>query len=85
MDPTIRDGEVMLLEGVVPAGDRQGIFLVQIDRQAAVRRLQALPGGLIQVAADNARYPAFSVPDGSGKAADGFLVLARILRTLNRP
>jgi len=85
MDPTIRDGETMLLEGVVPADDRHGIFLVQIDRQVAVRRLQALPGGLIQVAADNARYPSFSVPDGSRKAADGFLILARILRTLHRP
>ena len=80
MEPTIRSGELVLIEKIDPAvrpGD--GIYIVRLDGTVAVKRLQSLPGGVIRVSSDNKNFTPYDV--GPDDTVD-FAVLGRVLAGL---
>lgn len=56
MEPTLRAGDVILIDHRACRPDREGIYIMRVGEMLLVKRLQALPGGKIRVASDN---PAF--------------------------
>ena len=62
MEPTLRPGDVILVDhraaGSLP---RDGIYVLRMDDTLLVKRLQRLPGGVIEVTSDNPAYKPFSI------------------------
>ena len=56
MEPTLRAGDVILIDHRACRPDREGIYIMRVGEMLLVKRLQALPGGKIRVTSDN---PAF--------------------------
>lgn len=56
MEPTLRAGDVILIDRSSSRPDREGIYIMRMGEMLLVKRLQALPGGRIRVISDN---PAF--------------------------
>lgn len=72
MEPTLRSGDMILIDRRAMQPDREGIYLLHMDGMLLARRLQALPGGLVKVTSDNPAVEAFQVKladIGSGKLA----------------
>lgn len=70
MEPTLRAGDMILIDRRAMRPDREGIYLLHMDGMLLARRLQALPGGLVKVSSDNPAVEAFQVKladIGSGK------------------
>lgn len=57
MEPTLRAGDVVLIDHRARRPDREGIYILRLGEMLLVKRLQALPGGLVRVVSDN---PAFA-------------------------
>lgn len=57
MEPTLRAGDVVLIDHRAQRPDREGIYILRLGEMLLVKRLQALPGGLVRVVSDN---PAFA-------------------------
>ena len=57
MEPTLRAGDVILIDVRASSPDREGIYIIRMDGMLLVKRIQALPGGNLQVTSDN---PAFT-------------------------
>lgn len=66
MEPTLKSGDVVLINRtqVSPVGG--GIFVIEQDGALLVKRLGALPGGKVLVMSDNGRYDAYELAEGSG-------------------
>lgn len=80
MEPTIRSGELVLIEKIDPSGrPGDGIYIVRLDGSVAVKRLQSLPGGVIRVSSDNKNFTPYDV--GPDDTVD-FAVLGRVLAGL---
>ena len=56
MEPTLRAGDVILIDHRACRPDREGIYIMRVGEMLLVKRLQAMPGGKIRVTSDN---PAF--------------------------
>lgn len=78
MEPTIKAGEFVLCstaEHHLKPGD--GIFVVRLEGDILVKRLQRLPGGVLQVSSDNsAFYKPFNVQINDGT---DFLILGKVV------
>jgi len=65
MEPTLRPGDVILVDhreaSTLP---RDGIYVMRMDGTLLVKRLQRLPGGIVNVTSDNAAYQPFTVTLG---------------------
>lgn len=61
MSPTLQGGDVIM----VNRSDTRladGIYVIQVDQEMRVKRLQTLPGGQVMVISDNRAFDAFNVP-----------------------
>lgn len=78
MEPTLRSGDVILLDRRATKPDREGIYILRMDGMLLVKRLQGLPGGMIKVASDNPAYESFTVrlAEMQGK---NFAILGRVV------
>lgn len=56
MEPTLRAGDVILVDHRACRPDREGIYILRMGEMLIVKRLQAVPGGQVRVISDN---PAF--------------------------
>ena len=58
MEPTIRDGDILLLNFQIDRQDvaNGGVFVVTIDGNLFVKRLQIMLDGSIQILSDNEFY-----------------------------
>lgn len=78
MEPTIKAGEYVLCskaEHHLKPGD--GIFVVRLEGDILVKRLQRLPGGILQVSSDNAAfYKPFNIDINDGT---DFLILGKVV------
>ena len=64
MEPTLRAGDIVLVHRGRGGPVRDGIHVVRISDSILVKRLQALPGGLIKVISDNPAFESFTIgPD----------------------
>jgi phage repressor protein C with HTH and peptisase S24 domain len=61
MEPTLRPGDVILVDRRDQAQRRDGIYVLRLDGTLLVKRLQKLPGGVIKVSSDNRSYEPFSL------------------------
>lgn len=78
MEPTISSGAMLLVNTSKTArlpGD--GIFVVRLEGDILVKRLQRVPGGKIKVSSDNAAYDAFHVSLDDGGV--DFALLGRVV------
>lgn len=79
MEDVLFDGDNILINRADTAAT-DGIFLITVDGELLVKRLQRLPGGRLQVISDNPDYPPFEVPikDDDDQRA-GFNVVGRVV------
>jgi phage repressor protein C with HTH and peptisase S24 domain len=64
MEPTLRAGDVILINRQATQPDREGVYILRMNGMLLVKRLQALPGGMIRVISDNAAFTSFDVTRG---------------------
>ncbi len=68
MEPDLQDGEIVMVDtSVADRVPRDGIYVVQIDHQVAVKRLQRLPGDQVKVMSSNRAYEPFTAHLGDGE------------------
>jgi len=68
MEPTLRPGDVILVNHRDTGPSRDGIYVLRMDDALLVKRLQRLPGGRIRASSDNPAYQPFEV-DVTGEVA----------------
>lgn len=78
MEPTLRSGDVLLLDRRATKPDREGVYIMRMNGMLLVKRLQALPGGIIKVTSDNAAYDPFTVRLAEMQDQD-FAILGRVV------
>jgi len=61
MEPTLRSGDTILVDRRATRPDREGVYIMRMNDMLLVKRLQALPGGIVKVASDNQAFAAFDV------------------------
>ncbi len=59
MAPTLRSGDIALVDGRSTWPDGEGIYLMRMNGTLLVKRLQALPGGVLKVTSDNPAFDSF--------------------------
>ncbi len=68
MEPDLHDGEIVMVDtSFANRVPRDGIYVVQIDHQVAVKRLQRLPGDQVKVMSSNRAYEPFTAHLGDGE------------------
>lgn len=76
MEPTLRAGDVILVDHRRSLPDREGIYVLRMDDALLVKRLQLQPGGKIVAISDNPNYKSFDVKPDAGLAVIGRVVWA---------
>jgi len=61
MEPTLRAGDVILVNRQACKPDREGIYILRVGEMLLVKRLQALPGGQVKVTSDNTAFDAWTI------------------------
>lgn len=61
MEPTLRAGDVILVNRQACKPDREGIYILRIGDMLLVKRLQAIPGGKVKVTSDNQAFDAWTI------------------------
>lgn len=74
MEPTLRAGDVILVDHRRSLPDREGIYVIRMDDALLVKRIQLQPGGRIVAASDNDNYKPFEL-----KLEDGLAVIGRVV------
>jgi phage repressor protein C with HTH and peptisase S24 domain len=76
MEPTLRAGDMILINIQANRPDYEGIYVLRIGDGLLVKNLQLLPGGRIQVSSDNPVYKPFELPSDGG---DGVAIIGRVV------
>ena len=79
MEPTLRSGDVILLDTKATEVS-EGIYVLRIDKALFVKRLHLLPGGQLNVSSDNPAYESFVID--LKDPPDDFAVIGRTLWSL---
>jgi phage repressor protein C with HTH and peptisase S24 domain len=67
MEPTVRDGDILLIDRDAAKIGSDGIYLIERDNQLFCKRLQKLFDGGVKIMSDNARYaPQQLSPEAAG-------------------
>lgn len=74
MEPTLRAGDVILVDHRRSQPDREGIYVIRMDDTLLVKRLQLQPGGRITAISDNISYKPFDLA-----LTDGLAVIGRVV------
>ena len=61
MVPTLRSGDVILVDRRATSPDREGIYIMRMAGMLLVKRLQALPGRRVRVTSDNPAFAPYEV------------------------
>lgn len=61
MEPTLRSGDTILVDRRATRPDREGVYILRMNEMLLVKRLQALPGGIVKVTSDNQAFATFDV------------------------
>lgn len=77
MEPTLREGDVILLNrAAISSPPREGIYALRIGNNLLVKRLQALPSGVIQATSDNRAYGPL---DLSSEYSENWEIIGRVV------
>lgn len=80
MEPMLRPGDIILVDKRdIPArGD--GIYVLRMDDVLLIKRLQKLPGGIVQVTSDNTIYKSFEIrQDQFASEPDRITIIGRVV------
>lgn len=83
MEPTLRPGDVILVNHRDQGQARDGIYVLRMDGTLLVKRLQRLPGGIIKVTSDNPAYAPFEVNARDMNTGD-IAIIGRVVWTARR-
>lgn len=61
MEPTLSQGDVVLVDRSTKRVTNDGLYIVRLDGSLLVKRVQALPGGVLKVTSDNSAYEPFTL------------------------
>ena len=61
MEPTLRAGDIILIDHRASRPDREGIYIIRMGEMLLVKRLQALPGAKVKVISDNAAFDSWTI------------------------
>ncbi|MDR4507691.1 MAG: helix-turn-helix domain-containing protein [Candidatus Brocadiaceae bacterium] len=61
MEPTLRAGDIILVVKQKASITRDGIYVLQMDSAALIKRIQRLPGGIVRITSDNLAYQPIEV------------------------
>jgi len=78
MEPTLRPGDIILVDRRDQAQRRDGIYVLRLDGTLLVKRLQKLPGGNIKVSSDNKSYDPFTLRLEEMEAQD-MAIIGRVI------
>lgn len=76
MEPTLRAGDVILVDHRRSQPDREGIYVIRMDDALLVKRIQLQPGGKVLATSDNTNYKAFELKQDDSVALVGRVVWA---------
>lgn len=80
MESTFSDGDLLLVDRGVTDLKMDAVYVMAIDDELYIKRVQRQPGGSVMLISDNQRYqPIVIRPDDIGS----FIVMARVLLTWN--
>ena len=82
MEPTLRPGDIILIDKSNSAASRDGIYVIRIDNALLVKRVQRLPGNIIKISSDNPTYEPFEV-NAADKHED-IAIIGRVVWTGRR-
>jgi len=83
MEPTLRPGDIILVDHRDQAQARDGVYVLRLDGTLLVKRLQKLPGGIIEVTSDNPAYKSFTLKLAEMKEQN-FDIIGRVVWTGRR-
>jgi phage repressor protein C with HTH and peptisase S24 domain len=61
MEPTLRGGDVVLIDHRACRPNREGIYILRLGDMLLVKRLQALPGNEVRVISDNPTFAPWQI------------------------
>lgn len=77
MEPTLRAGDVILVDHRRTTADREGIYVIRMDDALLVKRLQRQPGGRLVATSDNGVYAPFEIDLKATE--DGLAIIGRVV------
>jgi phage repressor protein C with HTH and peptisase S24 domain len=78
MEPTLRAGDVILVNRRATKPDREGVYILRLNGMLVVKRLQAMPGGRVRIISDNAAFTSFDVTNAELGGSD-IRVIGRVV------
>lgn len=82
MVPSLRPGDVILVDHSDNTAKRDGVYVLRMDGALLVKRLQRLPGAIIKVSSDNTLYVPFEI--NLSKIGDTVSIIGRVVWTGRR-
>lgn len=76
MEPTVRDGDILLIDRKIDRVTTDGIYLIERDNDLYCKRLQRRFEGGLTIMSDNPRYEAQHL---AGEASDALHVAGRVI------
>jgi len=70
MEPTLRPREPIVIDFGVRSIMGNGVYVIRIDGELFVKRLDKLPDGTVEVISDNKIYRSFTIKPESGLMLD---------------
>lgn len=83
MEPTLRSGDVILVDRRATRPDREGVYILRMNEMLLVKRLQALPGGVVRVISDNTAFSPFEIK-AADVGGDELAIIGRVVWTGRR-
>lgn len=75
MEPTLRAGDILLVDCRDVTAQRDGIYILRADNTLLVKRLQRLPGRRLKISSDNPAYVPFELD--LKQQTDEFVIVGR--------
>jgi len=82
MEPDLRAGDIILIDGTATSAKREGVYVIRMDDALIVKILQRLPGGVIKVVSRNSTYESFTVRADDHDA--NFTIVGRVVWACRR-
>lgn len=80
MEPTFEDGDMLLVDRGVNEVKIDAVYVLELNDELFVKRLQRRPNGDVLMLSDNKQYDSYTITEGD---RDRFRVLGRVVMTWN--
>ncbi len=79
MEPTLSDGDVVLVDLSDKQLDKDGVFAIQMDGNCYIKRLQLLPAGKLNVISDNTVFPPWELHLNDFLSQENHKIIGRVV------